>query len=113
MAQRHLCQEKAMKASIIALLSTLIVGICVAGALAVEYEGAATFTPPAGWTKRMTDSKAQFIASDETGVFAIGSSKVCGSADKEADEVLKSLQTLPEFHQEGDRRSGQHIAPRG
>src|SRR6476661_6416205 len=102
-----------MRTAIIALLSILIVSICPGAALAVEHEGAATFTPPAGWTKRIIDSKAQFIAGDESGVFAIGSSKVCGSVDKEADEVLKSLQTLPEFHQEGDRRSGQHIATRG
>jgi len=78
-----------------------------------QCEGIARFTPPPGWTRRVENGITSFTSPDATGAFTVNPSKICGSLDNTAEEMLAQVKALPDFRLEANRTGGKHIASGG
>jgi hypothetical protein len=76
-------------------------------------EGAALFTPPAGWTRTSDDQGTRFISPDKTASFSFGHAAAADSPAKALDAVLEEPKKLPQYREELRQPGGDHNASGG
>jgi hypothetical protein len=95
-------------------LALALILLPVATASAATREGAALFTPPAGWSRVADGGNTRYVSPDKTAWFSVGRSQSYeGTLEKPLDGVLEKAKALPQYRQESRQPGGWHRSTDG